>query len=337
MDDELKPIREKVAEIIQDFEHVPIVAENFIGLDTPKKVIEDKIDECNAYIGIFHQKWGFVPPSDNPKKLSISAIEFYRSKLNTIHTLVLISDKGKESDLEKFINKISDYENGIWRNTYKNFDELYNFVYIGIPLLIKYIEKPQPITNEIGINFESYLNDGTSELKDVSETEVINIINNLQQNIDENFSESQWIRLERIATDQRLWNFDEIWNQLNSQIVYYKNSLFTKRVIYILTKMIINSTKESDANVIYNMKKYHYHSYLARIFFDISINDDLKIVIRDLFLIIYDRKVRFLIYWKYWKVLLELNCDQEFTMRTQVFIEDFKKTSNNNNIQLKMN
>ena len=151
MDEELKPINKKVAKIIQDYEHVPIMAENFIGSGTPKKMIEDKVDECNAYIGIFHCRWGSVPESDNPKNLSISAIEFYGAKEINNLTLVLISDKEKESDLEKFVKKISDYENGIWRSKYKNRNELYEFVRRWISSLEEHIGKPSITNNDLKI------------------------------------------------------------------------------------------------------------------------------------------------------------------------------------------
>ena len=93
-------------------------------------------------------------------------------------------------------------------------------------------------------------------------------------------------------------------------------------------KMIINSKMDLDNNVTYNMKKYCYFSYLVKIFVDLTINDDLKIILRDLFIIIYDQKVRFLIYWKYWKTLLQIKCDREFIKRTQVIMHDFKGISN---------
>jgi hypothetical protein len=38
MDDELRPVRAKVAQIITENEHVPVMAEYFIGFETPKKL-----------------------------------------------------------------------------------------------------------------------------------------------------------------------------------------------------------------------------------------------------------------------------------------------------------
>jgi hypothetical protein len=334
MDDELRPVRANIAQIITKYEHVPIMAEDFIGFKTPKKIIEDKVDACDAYIGIFHYKWGSIPQSENPKKLSVTTIEFYRAKEKNMPILVLISDKEKETELENFIKDISDYENGIWRNKYKDFDELYGFVYRGIPSLVDHIEKPISITNETKIDFLYDLNDAASELKDVSELEVANILKNLQKSIDENFLENQWVRLENIAIDQRLWKVKEIWNELNLQIIYYENKKFTQRAISVLMKIIINSKRDSDNNVIYYMKKHHHFSYLIKIFFDLSINDDLKIILRDLFIDIYDQKVRFLLYWKYWKVLLQIKCEREFIKRIQVIMHDFKVISNNNKLQI---
>ena len=204
MDYELSPVRAKVAQIITENEHVQIRAENFISFKTPKKIIEDKVDTCDAYIGIFHYKWGSIPQTDNSKKLSVTAIEFYRAKENNIPTLILISDKEKETELENFIKDISDYEKGVWRNKYKDFDELYEFVYRGIPSLIDYIENSNSIINETKIDFVYNPNDTTSKLNDVSEPVVANILKNLQKSINENFLEIQWIRLENIAVESKV-------------------------------------------------------------------------------------------------------------------------------------
>jgi hypothetical protein len=81
--------------------------------------------------------WEYVPPDDNPEKLSVTAIEYQRAKKNRIPRLILISKKEKEKELQEFINKISDYENGDWRNDCVDETELYRLVTRGIKKTIQ--------------------------------------------------------------------------------------------------------------------------------------------------------------------------------------------------------
>ena len=330
MDDYLKPIRKRIAEIVTKNYHVPVMAEDIVDVNIPKETIENIVNSCQAYIGVFHSRWGYIPQSDNPKKLSVTAIEFHRAKENNIPTLVLISDKEKEAELENFIKKISQFENGVWRSIYKNNDELYDLVYRGIPKLVEFIEKSSSIKNGTAIDFVSGPNKSTVKVKEVSLSDVNTILKNLQKDIDPTLLENQWIRLENIATNQRLWKIRGVWDKMNAEILDYPNKKYTMRAISILRKMIINSKKESDDSVIHSMKKYIYFSFLTKIFFDLSISDDLKIIIRDVFKTIHNEKVRFLLYWKYWKIVLQIKSDREFLKRTQVIMHDFKEISTNN-------
>lgn len=65
-------MRRNVADAVVNSQNIPIRAEETIHvLKSPRKVIEDLVDGCDGYVGIFHKKWGFVPLIDNPKRLSI--------------------------------------------------------------------------------------------------------------------------------------------------------------------------------------------------------------------------------------------------------------------------
>jgi hypothetical protein len=107
---DLRNLRKKVADIVTESENTPLIAENVMDLGSPKEVIERKIDECDRYLGIFDKRWGYVPPDNNPEKLSVTAIEYQRSKNNRIPRLILVSKKEKDKELQEFIDKISEKE-----------------------------------------------------------------------------------------------------------------------------------------------------------------------------------------------------------------------------------
>lgn len=70
---DLKDLRKRVADIITESENVPIMAENIMDIGSPKEIIEQKIDNCDCYLGIFDRRWGYIPLDDNPGKLSVTA------------------------------------------------------------------------------------------------------------------------------------------------------------------------------------------------------------------------------------------------------------------------
>lgn len=137
---DLKVLRKKVADIIIESENMPIMAEFIMEIGSPKEIIEEEIDACDCYLGIFDKKWGYIPPNNNPDNLSVSAIEYERAKKKRIPRLILVSKKEKEKELEKFINKISNYEGGEWCNDYQDEAELLRLVTRGIPKLVAEIK-----------------------------------------------------------------------------------------------------------------------------------------------------------------------------------------------------
>jgi hypothetical protein len=51
---DLNEVRKKISVTVVESENVPIMAENFVNVtNSPRYVIESKVDECDAYIGIF--------------------------------------------------------------------------------------------------------------------------------------------------------------------------------------------------------------------------------------------------------------------------------------------
>jgi hypothetical protein len=130
--------RKKIADIISDTGNVPVLAEKIIEVrKSPRKVLEKKVKECHAYIGIFHKKWGYIPKNDNPEKLSITAMEYNFAKQKGIPRLILVSRSQKAKKLKRFVNQLSDMDSGNWYSKYGNFRELSIVISQGIYYLIE--------------------------------------------------------------------------------------------------------------------------------------------------------------------------------------------------------
>jgi hypothetical protein len=124
----------------------PIMAEYTIDvIHSPREALEKLIDNCDAYIGVFHKKWGFVPEKNNPEKLSVTAIEYEKAKKRNIPKLTLIPNYEKEKELKDFIKKISTIDDGIWRVKYEDSNELILQVSRGMPHLVEAINSEHNI------------------------------------------------------------------------------------------------------------------------------------------------------------------------------------------------
>lgn len=79
--EDLEEARKKIANEVMRSRNVPIMAEYTIDvIYTPREAIEKLVDNCDGYIGVSHNKWGFVPEKNNPEKLSVTAIEYEKAK-----------------------------------------------------------------------------------------------------------------------------------------------------------------------------------------------------------------------------------------------------------------
>jgi hypothetical protein len=148
--DDLQKERHKIAHEVTRSANIPIMAENmFDVINTPRKALEKKVDECNGYIGVFHKKWGYVPTNDNPDKLSVTAIEYEIARERNMPRLILVSNYKKEDELENFIEKISNMHEGILRYKYADFNDMILQVARGIPYIIDAIKSKHSKTQAL--------------------------------------------------------------------------------------------------------------------------------------------------------------------------------------------
>jgi hypothetical protein len=179
--------RRTVADIIVRSENVPIMAENITDVqNTPRKVIEDKVKECDSYIGIFHKRWGFVPKRENPELLSVTAIEYETARILGLPRLILISNDEKEPELNDFIEKISDFDKGRWIRKFNDITDLVRNVALSIPALtenaLNKTEYPSQLeaaiitdTRELSLKYD----EGNLRWHIVNETEQIKLVTDI--------------------------------------------------------------------------------------------------------------------------------------------------------------
>jgi hypothetical protein len=73
--EDLQKERDATTEVVNTLRQVPIRAEYFVARrENPVEVCINEATKCSVYIGIFKEKYGFVPGTDNPYGLSVTAL-----------------------------------------------------------------------------------------------------------------------------------------------------------------------------------------------------------------------------------------------------------------------
>lgn len=124
---DLEAERDAVSDVISQLEQAPIRMEFFTARNqSPEEVCLTEVSKCDIYIGLFGKRYGFVPSEENPEKLSVVALEFEKARELKIPTLIFIQKGavGRDSELERFLEQISNFKRGIFRRTFDTIDEL---------------------------------------------------------------------------------------------------------------------------------------------------------------------------------------------------------------------
>jgi curved DNA-binding protein CbpA len=331
---DLKDLRKKVADIITESENTPIRAENVMGLGSPKEVLEKKIDDCDAYLGIFDTRWGYIPRDNNPEKLSVTAIEYQRSRKNRIPRLILIFRKEKEKELQEFIDRISDYENGDWRSDYEDETELLRLVTRGIPKLVSKIEDqysdsqiedeymhltllPPSVSPSIATYYDA--------IEDISDNEMDFITQKILHSTNSNALLSAWSDLEIFTRSKRVWRHESVWEALSKEISAFDKSDFINDAIFILKGICFTSKRDNTNEAIPRVRRF-YGQKLE----DVLSSKEEKLLkskpdVKQIFEFTFTEEERFYIFWRAWKLCAKIKDDHQYSRSITAFITDLER------------
>ena len=92
--EDLKDCRQRVCSALMKGGHVVVGMENdsATGIKPLKKCLED-VARCDAYVGIFAWRYGYIPDDDNPQRRSITELEYLKAVALPINTLIFILDE----------------------------------------------------------------------------------------------------------------------------------------------------------------------------------------------------------------------------------------------------
>ena len=105
-------------------------AESFTArTESPREVCLEEVRDSHIYIGIFKNRYGYIPSESNPQGCFAVVLEYYEAKKKKIPIFIFIdkNNNKRESKLIEFIKVITDFDKGHWRKEYSTTDELVQF------------------------------------------------------------------------------------------------------------------------------------------------------------------------------------------------------------------
>jgi hypothetical protein len=128
---DLKDERDAVTQAVNTLRQVPIRSELIMArTEAPLQVCTQEATNCSVYVGIFKNRYGFVPQTNNPRKLSVTELEYEAARNANKPIKVFISKsklfriKRRETQLTEFLKRITETNSGHLRGSYSNTEEL---------------------------------------------------------------------------------------------------------------------------------------------------------------------------------------------------------------------
>jgi len=108
-----------------------VCAEAFLAsTDTPEKVCLEEVENCDIYVSIFKNKYGFIPKDNNPEELSVTVMEYKVARMNNLSILIFIHKLVElaEERLKSFLGEVMDFKSGHFVKKYCTIEELVQYV-----------------------------------------------------------------------------------------------------------------------------------------------------------------------------------------------------------------
>jgi len=77
-------------------------------------------------VGIYKNRYGFIPKKQNTQQLSVTELEYNKAKQYDKPMILLVSsdDIKRDTKLSQFILKIENFSTGHFRKVFENLDQL---------------------------------------------------------------------------------------------------------------------------------------------------------------------------------------------------------------------
>ena len=107
-----------------------VYAESFVARsESPREICLEEVRRSHIYIGIFKDRYGYIPSNSNPQGYSAVVLEYKEAKNNQLPIFIFVDKNGskRENKLVEFIKEVTDFDKGHWRKEYLTINELVQF------------------------------------------------------------------------------------------------------------------------------------------------------------------------------------------------------------------
>lgn len=129
--DDLKEERIAIADAINKNSFwKSVYAESFVARsESPREVCLEEVRRSHIYIGIFKERYGYIPSTNNSQGHSVVVLEYIEAKNVSLPIFIFVdkNDSNRESQLIEFLKGITDFDKGHWQKKYSTTDELVQF------------------------------------------------------------------------------------------------------------------------------------------------------------------------------------------------------------------
>ncbi|MFN0300445.1 MAG: DUF4062 domain-containing protein [Burkholderiales bacterium] len=104
--EDMKECREAILSVLRAQKHQPVGMEDYTAESSRPldKCLRD-VANCDAYVGIFGWRYGFVPKDGNPERLSITELEYRKAKELDLPRLAFLQSKAGIGSLADYVTR----------------------------------------------------------------------------------------------------------------------------------------------------------------------------------------------------------------------------------------
>ena len=158
--------REAIKDAVISSDNYPLMAEHRLSGGYVMEEIEKMVKDADCYIGVFRERWGDVPKDNNPRALSVTAIEFELAQARGIPMRIFVSDaEERDPRLDEFLNKVGDSA-GKWLIRYSSIADLFAKIGISIREMAEQLSDAPLDLNSVKATMSKHSYASVSRIKD---------------------------------------------------------------------------------------------------------------------------------------------------------------------------
>lgn len=163
--DDMQQERDAITEVLNSLQRNVSRCEFFPArTNSPEDVCLEEAKNCDVFIGIYKNRYGFIPTENNPDSFSVTELEYSEAKNANRPILLFYHETSDERDvkLKAFLDKIKNFSQGHYVKKFSNVEEL---KYLVLQSLVSHFKTLTKFTKDEKTTLETLVPQLTEYLK----------------------------------------------------------------------------------------------------------------------------------------------------------------------------